>query len=360
MSDQTTSEKFTKIEKDLFDIYDMIKELTGQSKSLKSDYDDIKSNLEKVTKDLESESNKTTKSISNVNDSVAKLVNQKLDEMKVQNEENLTQVKNLIEKAGNDTKKFKDLIEGKMKSNSESNENKLNEIFTNISENKNSIETNGNNILENKDQLISKIKENSSLNSEKIDQLKQELNLGISLQKDSLTTFVDQQKHYNSSTSESINGLKADLDSKIISVNDYLKKQLDEQAKSIVSQNEIMKNQNEFSKNQVSKIFDLIDNHANALKSFSGIFNQLKANIDNSVADLKKDQEILMSSIQKIIMGQIENIRNELLTFSKEIRTNLQKFSDENVSKFTSIKETEQLNEKLRQLENGIQQKSES
>jgi myosin heavy subunit len=118
-------------------------------------------------------------------------------------------------------------------------------------------------------------------------------------------------------------------------------------------------NLNNISK-QMTKFFDITDNHAEVLKVFEEISGQLRQNIDQISQETKKDQEILLGSFQKIILGQAENIRNELLTFSKEIRTNLSKFNDETASKFTSIEETVKINEKIKTLDADLRVRSEA
>ena len=111
---------------------------------------------------------------------------------------------------------------------------------------------------------------------------------------------------------------------------------------------------------KIDKFFDISNNHAEVLKVFEEITGQINSNIDQANQMVKKDQELLLESFQKIIVGQAENLRNELLTFSKEIRTNLSKFNDDIASKFTPIDETKQLNEKIKTLDTELHARSDN
>ena len=111
---------------------------------------------------------------------------------------------------------------------------------------------------------------------------------------------------------------------------------------------------------KIDKFFDISNNHSEVLKVFEEIIGQINANIDQANQEVKKDQELLLESFQKIIVGQAENLRNELLTFSKEIRTNLSKFNDDIASKFTPIDETLKLNERVKALDADLHSRSEN
>jgi chromosome segregation ATPase len=330
MSEQNVSEKFTKIEKDLFDIYDMIKELTKQNKDLTAEYEELSSKFEKMTKQVEKESETTSNNISGLKDSVMNFINKSLAEIKEENKQNLSEVKNLIEQTNTELNNLKTYTEsqnkelslqkGQFNSFKEEQNNRNQEFNTFITEFKTNLES-----------------INSSL-IEKIEKSTQKIEESLNETKNTIDSKIAQTEN---EIAETLN-----------LVNENVKNQISEQRQSI-------SNLESSTQGGFEKVFVVIDNHANALKSYGSIFNQLKSNIELSVEDLKKDQENLMSSIQKIIMGQIENIRNELLTFSKEIRTNLNKFESSQDTKFTTLHETKKLTEKVIQLEDQLRAKSE-
>ena len=111
---------------------------------------------------------------------------------------------------------------------------------------------------------------------------------------------------------------------------------------------------------KIIQFFDITNNHSEVLKVFEEIIGQINANIEQSNLEVKKDQELLLESFQKIIVGQAENLRNELLTFSKEIRTTLSKFNDDVASKFTPSDETAKINDRIKSLDNDLHTRSEN
>lgn len=300
MSEQTTSEKFTKIEKELFDIYDMIKELTKNNKHMNSNYEQLNSKFDEFTKKIENEADASTKKLTELHDTVTNKINKEVAKNKEENAKNMANIKVMIDS-----------------------------INSNLNEAKKTISTHETEISNHKKEF---------------DKLKQEQTKN----KEDLIQSIDKT---NNTVNSKLEKMENDIGETLNLVNENVKTKLEEQQK-------IMETHEKSNQESFSKVFDVIDNHAGALKSYGTIYNQLKSNIDIGVEDLKKDQENLMASMQKIINGQIENIRNELLTFSKEIRTNLNKFSDENVNKFTSIQETEKLSTKLNQLEADLSAKS--
>ena len=171
---------------------------------------------------------------------------------------------------------------------------------------------------------------------------------------------AEQFERSASETATELQRLTEDMESKVQQLKEEVTVKFDNQQSLLTN----LSSQTDMSvnsiKKELDKFFEISDNHSSVLKVFEEIIGQIHANIEQASLEVKKDQELLLESFQKIIVGQAENLRNELLTFSKEIRTNLSKFNEDTASKYTSIDETAKVNERIKSLDNDLHTRSEN
>lgn len=109
---------------------------------------------------------------------------------------------------------------------------------------------------------------------------------------------------------------------------------------------------------QVSQIFDVIKGHAEALNSLNQTYVSVRKALDESMDDVKEEQNSLMNAYQKIVTGSTENLRNELIIISKEIRTILAQFQKEIEDSFSTKDDTSKIEDRVRTLDTDLREKS--
>ena len=332
----TLDERISSIKNDIVLVKEDLNHLGNDYTGIKQNLVDLHSEIEKVLKQMSSETIKNLETIRSIMD------------QKITN--NTSTIANLQKELESKSKEFNDANQ----STNTSLQEKINELTNSI--------TNLSNEFSNKLELAQSsltegftkgdtetrqlLETNQEQNTKKIDEAV------TSLQNDLKNLEDTNNALFEKTTTETANELQQ--------MTETVNKKFDDQHSLLTN----LSSQTDMNLNtvrsQIDKFFDITDNHSQVLQAFEQITGQIHGTIERASLEVKKDQELLLESFQKIIVGQAENLRNELLTFSKEIRTNLSKFNELSDSQYTSKDETNKISEKIKSLDEELRSRSEN
>ena len=109
-----------------------------------------------------------------------------------------------------------------------------------------------------------------------------------------------------------------------------------------------------------SKLFSIGENHSNVILNMTDLINGLRESYLKNFNELKDDQKNIMTSFQKIITGLGENIRNEVIILSKDVRNQLDTFAKDSSTLFMLKSDGDRIDDQQKTLDKELRLKTET
>lgn len=111
---------------------------------------------------------------------------------------------------------------------------------------------------------------------------------------------------------------------------------------------------------QVTKLISIGENHSTTILNVTDLMKELRESYLKNFEELKNDQRNIMTSFQKIITGLGENIRNEVIILSKDVRNQLDNFAKESSTLFMLKSDGDRIDDRQKNLDIELRSKSET
>ncbi|MHA1989958.1 MAG: hypothetical protein ACW981_00345 [Candidatus Hodarchaeales archaeon] len=111
---------------------------------------------------------------------------------------------------------------------------------------------------------------------------------------------------------------------------------------------------------QQKQFFSITQNHSEGILSLTDVLEDIRGNYLKNFGEIKDDQKNMMESFKKIIVGSSENLRNEVIVFSKEVQRQLSGFEKDSKTNFLLKTDGEAIDEKVKTLDRDLRQKAET
>jgi hypothetical protein len=112
--------------------------------------------------------------------------------------------------------------------------------------------------------------------------------------------------------------------------------------------------------NQRKQFFSITQNHSEGILSLTDVLEDIRVNYLKNFGEIKDDQKNMMESFKKIIVGSSENLRNEVIVFSKEVQRQLSGFEKDSKTNFLLKTDGEAIDERVKTLDRDLRQKAET
>jgi hypothetical protein len=307
-------------------------EISETKVGLKKDYTDVTDNLTSKITSIETETNKLSNEITQKDELLRssileseKTVKEDMAFKSSELEENLKKFINDTDSQNKEKFNSSNTKIQELESSLGAQIKSINEQTTNFSSNTSSRFDNlMEKILEVKETVQKNLEDNSIKNQEKINKYSESSETKFS----DINKLVSQVKEELNIQMESI---KQDLDTKYSDLN-----------------------------NQRKQFFSITQNHSEGILSLTDVLEDIRGNYLKNFGEIKDDQKNMMESFKKIIVGSSENLRNEVIVFSKEVQRQLSGFEKDSKTNFLLKTDGEAIDERVKTLDRDLRQKAET